>query len=526
MFDIIIKDGTIIDGTGADRYRGDLGIEGDRITAIGDLRAASGRETIDATNKIVAPGFVDVHNHSDGWMLKQQHLPAKTMQGFTTEVLAADGISYAPVDEHTWREWFFYLRSLNAMRMDEYRGWTSLEEWMLEIDGNNAQNAMTHIPYANLRALARGFGPGAVDDYQMREIQRRICEGMEQGAVGLSTGLDYIVQCYSTTDELVEACSAMAKYGGIYVTHVRYKKGLLPAIQEAVEIGRRAGVGVHISHLKGQDDGEVERVLDYIDKVARNEVDFSFDVYPYQHGSTMLNYLLPYDFWEDGPMAAMGKMADPKLRARFRDGLLANRLEVDKLRIAWVGSKENSVHQGKYLSEYIEEKGGDAEEVLFNFLIEERLAILLVFNEGDDDRGIPLINHESAIIGTDGIFFADSMVHPRVFGSASRLLGALVRDRCLLSHEEAIYKLSGHAAQRFGLRDRSTLREGHFADVVVFDAETICERANYDDPCQLSEGMEHVLVNGCAIITDGRPKLEFESPLPGRFVRCQPKAGI
>jgi len=524
VFDTIITGGTIIDGTGADRFLGDIGINGDKIETIGDLKEASAHETIDASGRIVAPGFVDVHNHSDGWMLKQTHLPAKTMQGFTTEVLAADGISYAPVNEHTWREWFFYLRSLNAMKMDEYRGWSSLEEYMLEIDGNNVQNAMTHIPYANLRALARGFGRGRVDDYQMREIKRLIHEGMQQGAVGVSTGLDYIVQCFSTTDELAEACSAMAEYGGIYVTHVRYKMGLLPAIKEAVEIGKRANVGVHISHLKGQHDGEIEEVLSYIDNVASNEVAFSYDVYPYQRGSTMLNYLLPYDFWEDGPMAALGKMQDPRLRARFRDGLKANRLEVDKLRIAWVGSKENACHQGKLLSEYIDEIGTDPEEALFNFLIDEALAVLLVFNEGVDDLIYPLLQHDAAIIGTDGIFFADSTIHPRAYGSAGRILGPLVREKSLFSHEQAVYKLSGHAAKVFGLKNRSILRQGNFADVVVFNPETVTDCAHYDDPHQYTRGVDHVLVNGCAIVKDGRPIMDYESPLPGRFVRCQRKA--
>ena len=519
MFDVVITGGTIIDGTGSPRRRGDVAIQGDRVSEIGDLQNAEAREAIDAAGKIVAPGFVDVHNHSDGWMLKRPQLAAKTTQGFTSEVIMADGVGYAPVSEETARHWLFYLRALDALRMDEYQGWESIAEFMSAIDGANVQNAATHIPYANVRSLACGFGPRVVDDFQMRQIKADIALGMEQGAVGLSTGLDYIVQCYATTDELVEALSPVAEYDGLYVTHVRYKTGLLRALREAVEIGRRSGAKVHISHLKGQSPGEVDEVLGYIDKVARNEVDFSFDVYPYQPGSTMLGYLLPYEAWEDGPLAVLGKLGQPEIRALFARGLQAYRLELDRIRIVWVGGKENAPVQGMLVSEYVEEMGLPAEEALLNLLIEERMAVLLVFEEGDDRLIHPFLQHDLYMLGTDGIYFPDGRVHPRAIGSAPRLLGPYVRDLALFSLEEAVAKLSGRSAARFGLTDRGVLRQGAFADVVVFDAETIADRATYDDPHQLSIGVEHVLVNGRRILAGGEPKDDLELPLPGRYLR-------
>ncbi len=519
MFDIIIRGGTVIDGTKAPRYSADVGIRGDRIESIGDLSAAEARDSIDATGKIVAPGFIDVHNHSDGWLLKTPHLTAKTTQGFTTEVLMADGISYAPVNQHTAREWLFYLRSLDGLRVDEYQGWQSLSEFMNCIDSHNVQNAATHIPYANVRSIACGWGRHAVDDFQMRDIQDAIRRGMDEGAVGLSTGIDYIVQCFSTTDELVEACSAMSDRNGLYVSHVRYKKGLMPALQEAVEIGRRAKVPVHISHLKGQSPGQVEEVLEYVDKVARHEVDLSFDVYPYQPGSTMLSYLLPYDVWEDGPLAALAKLRDPVIRTKFRDGLRAYRLDLDRIRLAWVLSKENAQHQGKYLSQYIEETGLPAEEALYNLLIEERMATLLVFDEGDDKLVRPFLQHDLFMLGSDGIFFEDGPIHPRVYGSAARLVGPLVRDAKLFSLEDAVHKLTGASSARFGLTGRGVIQEGRYADLVVFDADTIADRATYDDPHQYSVGVETVIVNGTPIIRGAEPIETLSDPLPGRYLK-------
>lgn len=519
MFDIIIRNGTVIDGTRAERYRADVGIRGDRISSIGDLATAKADHTIDATGKIVAPGFVDVHNHSDGWLWKTPHLTPKTTQGFTTEVLMADGISYAPVDDNTARQWLFYLRSLNALRMDEYAGWSSLGEFMEALTGRNVQNSMMHVPYANIRTLVCGFGRQAVDDFQMRSIQTLIRKGMDEGAVGLSTGLDYISQCFSTTDELVAACTAMAEHQGLYVTHMRYKTGLLPALREAVEIGQRAGVPVHISHLKGPSTHEVEQVLDYLDNEARERVDLSFDVYPYQPGSTMLNFLLPYEVWEDGPLAVLGKLEQPEVRARFAEGLRAYRLPLDRIRIGWVAGKENSRHQGQRLSDYIAEMGRPAEDVLCDLLIEERLAVLLVFDEGDDRLVHPFLQHDAYMMGTDGIYFPDGAIHPRMYGSAGRLLGPMVRDDGLFSLEDAVFKLSGHAAKRFGLKDRSVLREGYFADVVVFDSETITDHATYDNPHQETTGVDAVLVNGVPIIRDGRPVEERSKTLPGRFLQ-------
>lgn len=519
MYDLIISNGTIIDGTRAPSFKADVGIRADRIAAIGDLSAAESSQRIDATGKIVAPGFVDVHNHSDGWLLKTPNFLPKTIQGFTSEVIMADGISYAPVDAETRAHWIYYMRALNGLQQSDYQGWESLADYMQLLDGRTAQNAITHIPYAHLRAMACGWDRRVPDDVQMEEILKGVERGMAEGAVGLSTGLDYISECFATTDELVEVCTAMAAQQGLYVTHVRYKKGTLAALQEAVEIGRRADVPVHISHFKGTTPAQIDALLSYVDAVAVNEVDFSFDVYPYLPGSTMLNFMLPYEVWEDGPLAVLPKLNDPSVRRRFARVLERYPNPLDRINIAWLPGSDNARFIGRTLSEYVEESGAQPADALCDLLIEENLAVLLVFHHGDDALVHPFLAHEKYMIGSDGIYFPNGAVHPRMYGSAARILGPCVRDHKLFSLTDAIYKLSGYPAKRFGLSERGQITDGYFADLVVFDAESVEDRATYQDPHQYSVGVEHVLVNGVPIISEGGAAAQLSAPFPGRYLK-------
>ena len=518
MYDIIIAGGTVIDGKRAPRRRGDVGIQGDRIAAIGDLAGADAAQVIDAAGRTVAPGFIDVHNHSDGWFLRKQHLVSKTSQGFTSEVIMADGISYAPVSRQTAHEWLYYMRGLNALRMEDYTGWETLADYMALLDRNNVQNVITQIPYANVRTLICGWGPGPADDLQMKLIQLQVEQGMEEGACGLSTGLDYAAQCFASTAELAAACLPMAEAQAPYVTHMRYKIGTLAALQEAVEVGRRAGVPVHISHLKAANEADTEAILSYVDQVAVHEVDFSFDVYPYLPGSTLLNYLLPYQIWHDGPLDALPKLCDPAMRAQVDIGLEIYASNLDAIRIAWLPGKENSVYLGMTLAEYVDEVGKSPVDALCDLLIEENLAVLLVFFQGDDRFVEPFLAHKCDMMGTDGVFHEDSVIHPRQYGSAARLLGPCVR-KGLFSLEDAVWKLSGAAAARFGLKNRGTIEEGCYADLVVFDQETIQDHATYVEPHRLAGGVSDVFVNGVPIIRDSSPVETLQQPLPGRALR-------
>jgi N-acyl-D-amino-acid deacylase len=519
LFDLIIHGGTVIDGTGAPRRRADVAIVKDRIAAVGQLAADTpAHATINAHNQIVAPGFIDVHTHSDGWLLKIPHLLPKTSQGFTTEILMSDGISYAPVTPENYRDWFLYLRSLDGLQQEDYRGWRTIADYLALLDRHTAQNVAAEIPYANLRVLAAGWRRGPLDDVQIKIMRHEVEQAMDAGAVGISTGLDYISECFATTDEIAEVCAAMAPWRGLYVTHVRYKKGTLAGVREAVEIGKRAGVPVHISHLKPGSPAEGDELLFYIDRIAVHEVDFSFDVYPYLPGSTMINYLLPYEVWEDGPLAASAKLRDPAVRERFGKLLADYALTLEQIILAWTPTKSGSRHVGRSLAEYVRQSEKNPAEAICDLLLDENLSALCLLNAGQDEWIEPFLAHPKFMLGSDGIFFADGRVHPRVYGSAPRILGPLVRDRKLFSLEAAIRKMSGYPAERFGLEDRGVVREGAFADLVVFDPKTVSDRATYDQPHQLSVGIGHVLVNGVEILGHGQP-VELGPEMPGRALR-------
>lgn len=521
MHDFLIRGATVVDGSRKSPFAADVAIQHDRIAAIGQLTTTEAQTVIEAEGCVIAPGFVDVHNHSDGWLLREPLQAAKLLQGFTSEVLMLDGIGYAPVNEATWRDWFFYLRSLDGLRMDEYEGWTSAESFMQRLDRRSGQNVLMHVPYANVRSLVAGFGSQPLDDFQMRSVRAEVRSAMEAGAVGLSTGLDYIVQCHASTDELIDVCKVVAEFDGLYATHIRYKAGLINALDEALLIARESGVALHISHLKAGAGESVERVLDWVE-TARRQVPLTFDVYPYMPGSTMLNFLLPYEVWADGPIAAMGRLASPEIRRRFRHGLEQYKLQLDRIRIAWLPGRENSIHQGKLLSDFVQESGRAPEDALADLLIEERLAVLCVYLDADDQNIYPFLQHDLYMMGSDGIFAEGGLIHPRQFGSASRLLGPCVNQHRLFPIEDAVYKLSTHAAQRFGLKDRGVVKAGAFADLVIFDPASVKDTATYDQPAQTAAGMRYVFVNGKPVVHDGKV-MSYTSGdvLPGRFLRYE-----
>lgn len=518
MFDLLLRGGTVIDGTGAARQTADVAVTGDRIAGLGKFEPTAARRTIDVTGLIIAPGFVDVHNHSDGWLLKHPNFASKTLQGITTEVLYSDGISYAPTSPRNAGEWLHYMRPLNGLQQADYRGWQSLTDYFELLDGKTAQNVVAQVPYANCRVEASGWGKRTLDEAERGRMRELVVEGMEAGATGTSTGLDYICQCYASTDEIADVLRAMSPWNGLYVTHIRYKLGLLKALEEAVEMARRAEAPLHISHLKADSNTPADAVFELLERASK-DVSISYDVYPYMPGSTLLSSLLPYEVWDDGPTKVTGKLLDPAVRKKFGellDSAIRNRLEC--IRLAWVGSKANAQYQGMPLTEYIARVGKSKADALCDLLLEENLNVLCVFHVADDPLIEPLLKHPMYMLGSDGIFQPDGVVHPRQFGSAAKILGPMVRDRRLFPLEEAVKKMTSFPAERFGLKDRGVVREGSFADLAVFDEQTIGDPATYAEPRQHAVGVKHVLVNGTPIVENGMA-LHDLSKWPGRWLK-------
>jgi N-acyl-D-amino-acid deacylase len=515
-FDWIIQNGTVLDGRRSPGIQADIGIRGERVTQVGNLSESLAAQRVDATGQVVCPGFIDVHAHSDAWLLQQCNFLPKTSQGYTTEFLMVDGISYAPVNEETAPEWILYLRGLNGLRLRQYSGWRTIAEFVSRLDRQNVQNTATFIPYGNVRSLICGFDRYPPDDFQLKEIKSLVAQGMDQGALGLSTGFDYLGQLFSSTAELTAVCKEIANKGGIYVSHIRYKLGILDGLKEAVSIGINAGVPVHISHLKGSTPAEAEAILAYINKTAVHEVDFSFDVYPYSASSTLLSSLLPHEVWTSGSLGAAKQLSRQAVRDQFASSLA--KLPLDRILIAWTATQANQDLAGKSLAEYITSTGRSSAQALIDLLIEENFAVLLVFLQGEDALVAPFLAHPHGMIGSDGIFQADGAIHPRVYGTAARVLGPCVRDQRLFSLADAVYKLSGYPAKRFDLPNRGAIQEGYFADLVCFEAGKVCDKATFANPRQAAVGINHVWVNGQRIIADSKPVIGTGSLLPGQFL--------
>lgn len=523
MFDYIIRNATVIDGRR--RENADVGITGKYISAVGDLSRSRAGKTLDARGKILSPGFTDTHTHMDGWLLKEPYMLPKVSQGITTEIVMGDGISYAPMPQNLdkAKELVLYQEALNALDESEYTEWHTLSEYATRVEGRNVQNFACLIPYSNLRVAAVGYSPGKPTRIELESMLDLARQGMADGAVGFSTGLEYLAQYHGSTDEIVELCKEIGRHGGVYVTHMRYQLGTLPALAEAVEIGKRAGIPVHVSHLKGTDEAESQAILDYIDRVAVNEVEFSFDIYPYLPGSTMLSYLFPEHIWNDGPREALRKLRGGEFRSEIENAF--DQVDLESLLVARVVSSDGQRFEGLNLLQCMELVGAPSiYELVAQWMREEGLGVLLLFLESrfhDESINYPLLIHDRCSLGSDGIFHEESPVHPRVYGSFPKVLGRYVREQKLLSLEEAVRKLSSLPCEIFGLEKRGYIDEGNYADLVMFDPDKIIDHATFDNPHQVSSGVSEVFVNGTLILENEEMVDPSSYSLPGCFLKLR-----
>jgi N-acyl-D-amino-acid deacylase len=522
MFDILISNGRLIDGTGNPWFRADVGIRGERIAAIGRLSQAETRVRIDARDHIVAPGFIDAHVHGDLMLLADPlHEPA-IRQGVTTYVLGQDGVAMAPASPATLDHMRRYTAGFNGNPELPDR-WSSLAEYLACFERRTAVNVACLVPNGNVRMEVMGLDTRPPTSHELEQMGRLVREAMEQGAVGLSSGLDYIPSRYAATEELTALCRATAPYGGVYVTHMRRydPDGVLGAMEEVYRIGREAGVAVHISHFNSQ----ANVVLPKLDAGRAEGLDVTFDLYCYLAGSSILAMVaLPPEVQEGGVDATLARLMDPAMRARLRDVATGPRGRLEQVRLSYVAAEAYRPCEGMTLVEAAqwaaEHALVPAPATLSDFvcavLTASKLAVGCIaphWHRQPDDV-TRLMQHPAMMAGSDGIF-TGSRPHPRGWGCFARYLGPFVRDERAWTLEQAVQRLSAHAARRFQLADRGLLCEGMAADVVVFDPATIADRSTYADGRQLAVGMEHVLVNGTPVLLDG----QRTAALPGRALR-------
>jgi N-acyl-D-amino-acid deacylase len=528
-FDLVIRNGRIIDGTGSPWYSGDVGIRDGRIAAIGRLEGAKAKRTVDAGGKVVAPGFIDMLGQSELSILVNPSLPSKVFQGITTEI-TGEGGSPAPLNDA--------IIAADRTGYDQLQiapDWRTLAQYYARLERQRiGLNIATYVGATQVRRMVLGDvdkDPTPAELERMRELVR---QAMREGAVGLSTSLQYPPAPYAETVELIALASEAAKLGGVYATHMRSESDeILVALDEAIRIGREAAIPVEIWHLKtaGKNNwGRMPEVVARIDSARKAGVDIAADTYAYPAWFNSLSSFVPAWAHDGGTAKLLERLRDPEARRRIRKQIVDDTgwenswQEISGPEAMLIGAVQNPElrrFQGKTLAEVARARGGDPLDVLLDFLIEDKAyTSVAVFGMSEPDVALALkqpwvsINCDSEGSAPEGLL-SRSHPHPRAYGTFPRILRKYVREEKLLTLEDAIRKFTSLPAQRMRIGDRGVLKVGLWADLVVFDPETIRDRATFAEPHQLAEGMQWVLVNGVPVIAEGNAT----GALPGKVLR-------
>lgn len=529
--DVLLRNGRVVDGTGAPWFRGAVGIRDGRIATVrrdDGARLENAEEEVDLAGRVVCPGFVDTHSHSDLRLFSEPTLEPKIRQGITTEVLGQDGFSMAPMHREGGPvEWEDHLSGLDG-RLDREWTWETTTEYFDAIEATGiGPNLTMLVGYGTVRFNVLGMSDRAPTGDELDRMGDLIEESLEAGAVGLSTGLVYTPQTNAETDEVRALAERLAPYGRPFVAHIRSERAdLWTALDEFVDIGAETGAPLHLSHFKlggPPQYGKADRATAKLEAARARGVDITADQYPYAAGSTTLSYVLPPWVHAEGPDQALSHLQEPDARERIRRDIEDNRIDgwenpggysgFDKVVVTSVPSEANTDLEGMSVAEIGAERGVDPITAALDLLAEENLEVSIVnhFLSEGDVRAI--MQYERTGIATDGLF--GGKPHPRVYGTYPRVLGTYVREENLFSLEEAVRKMTSLPARAMGLQSKGVLRPGMDADLVVFDPLTIGSPATYEDPHQFPTGLPHVLVDGTFVVRDG----ETTGETPGSVVR-------
>lgn len=528
-FDLVITNGHIMDGTGSPWYSGDIGIRAGKIAAIGNLSRAPRERTIDAGGKVVAPGFIDMLGQSEMTILVDPRLPSKIYQGITSEI-TGEGNSIAPLNEaiiQSDRKSYEYYHVTPD--------WKTFRQYFARLEKQGISiNLASYVGATQVRRVVLGDEDRQPSPEQLEQMKALVREAMKDGAVGVSTSLEYAPAPYAKTDELIALAGEAGKFGGIYATHMRNESdSVLESIDEALRIGREGHIPVEIWHIKvaGKNNwGRMPEVVAKIKAARAAGADVSADTYAYTAWYNDFSAFIPPWAHDGGTQKLVDRLKDPVMRARVRKDMLTPSRDWDN---EWqeipgpeaimIGAVQNPAllsMQGKRLSEVAKLWNKDPIDALFDFLIQDPNTGVAVFGMSQPDVTLalqqPWVSFDNDSEGTspEGLL-GQAHPHPRAYGTFPRILSKYVREDKALSLEDAIRKFTALPAQRMRLTDRGVLKTGMWADVVVFDPATVRDRATFDNPNQLSEGMEYVLVNGVPVIDQGK----MTGALPGKVLR-------
>ena len=529
-FDLVIANGHIIDGTGSPWYSGDIGIRDGHVAAIGNLSAAARRRTIDVGGKVVAPGFIDMLGQSEMTILVEPSLPSKIYQGITTEI-TGEGGSIAPLNDA--------ILATDRPGYEHYKidpDWRTFRQYFARLEKQGMGiNLASYVGATQVRRMVLGDADVQPTPQQLETMQALVRDAMRDGAVGVSTSLEYAPAPYAKTGELIALASAASPFGGIYATHMRNESGsVLEAIDETVRIGREANIPVEIWHFKvaGKANwGHMPESIARVNKARAEGVDIAADTYAYTAWFNDMSAFVPPWAHDGGVASLLQRLKDPVTRARIRKDMVTPSdawdnewEEIGGPQDVMIGVVQNPAlqkFQGKRLSEVASIMNKDPMDALFDLLIEDNAATeCAVFGMSEPDVALALqqpwvaLDNDSSGTSPTGIL-GEEHPHPRAYGTFPRVLRKYVREEKKLTLEDAIRKFSALPAQRMRLTDRGVLKQGMWADVVVFDPATVRDLATFDDPNRLSEGMEYVLVNGVPVIDNGK----MTGALPGKVLR-------
>jgi N-acyl-D-amino-acid deacylase len=507
-FDLLIAGGRVCDGTGAPARRADVGVRGDRIAAIGDLAGAQASRTVDAAGRLVAPGFIDIHSHSDESVLLEPRLLSTLHQGVTTVVAGNCGSSSAPAiglgaDEVDRR------LARHAMA----RTWTSFDEYLAAVErARPAINFCSLVGHGRLRQAVIGGARRAPSGGELSAMRALLASSLEEGAVGLASGLIYPPSSYADGEELTALGAVVARYGGLYASHVRNEGSrLVEAVEEGIAVGRRSGARVQLSHHKAagrRNWGRVTMTLDIIARARDEGVDVAADQYPYTASSTGLAVVVPDWAHEGGTDALLERLRDPEMRRRIEADETETERSWEAIVIARARRHPDLV--GRSIAEVAADRGLAPLAAACDLLLEEDGAVPIVIHSmcEEDVRtvlgaGFVCVGSDSSAVAVDGPL-SEGQPHPRAYGCFPRVLGRYVRELGVLPAEEAIRKMTSLTATRLGLRARGEVREGWFADLVVFDPDRVADAATFERPHRYAVGIEAVIVNGAVTLERGR----------------------